>query len=264
MKIFAITIVLIVAAIACYFFFFNGASDTLQETVIEDSGPGLEEPDQHENPVTKITQPLSAEQTQTFGLEPIPPLEESDPYLAKLITEKSPWAPLLNLKEKVRTIVVAIDRLSQDQNPNSQLSFLKPKESLKIRTKTDRVFLAPENYTRYSPLTSLFDQIDPTYAAVAYQHLFPLFDEAYQELGNGDDALAKKISLVMEKISGFSYPPGEIELAGKDGLYIFVDTALEKATPLEKALIRMGPENTHLLQIKIQEFQQELEKLQPR
>ena len=52
-----------------------------------------------------------------------------------------------------------------------------------IATQGELTTLSPENYARYAPLMRVVEEADPKALAVVYQRLYPLFQQAYEDLG---------------------------------------------------------------------------------
>lgn len=259
MKIFAAFISIAVLGIASYFLFFRGMSAPDAVEITEE--PFYSEHSEEPIPQPTIPEPtpLPEEVVTQADLGNIPDLESSDEYLKDLATKKKEWQLELPARDLIRNAVTAIERISRNQNPNGQLGFLQPDTSFQVTAQDDRFFLTQENYARYDELISSLKAVDFKYAALVYRHIFPVMLEAYNELGNGDQAFPQKLAKVFTNVLNFEYPEGPLELAGKDGSYIFVDESLEAASPLEKALLRMGPEHTKTLQEKIREFKAALE-----
>lgn len=260
MKVFAAIIAILTLGVMG-FFIYEYSLDSVDETVVvtETPMPVMDEMPPPQAP-TEIDSPPSEEEVKEAGLPPLPDLESSDAYLDSLFEETEDWRANATSKHLIRRAATAVDLISRGDNPNSQWNFLQPTSSFKVIEKEDRVVISEENYDRYQTVFNLLDKVPVARAALIYQHLYPLLMSAYDELGNGDQAFAQKFDRVLQRILDFQPPEGEIEVAGKDGTYIFSDPELEDLSALEKGLIRIGPENTKLLQEKISAFREALPK----
>lgn len=264
MKIFAGLITAVVLAIVGYIYYAYSKThidvDEPQE-ILQSAASDMDE-NAHQPIATLVDQAPAEERIDTAGFGPIPDLEASDTYLQDILADEKSWQPITAAKNLIRHAVTTIELLARDENPNSQLSFLQPHTPIQVTQRDGKHLLAPENYTRYQPLIDFAEGIDSDRAALLYRHLFPVITQAYDELGNSDQAFAEKFDAVMGRILNFVPPQGDIELSGQPGNYIFTDEALEALNSLEKALIRIGPTNTKRVQEKIQQFQQALTRRQ--
>jgi hypothetical protein len=85
-----------------------------------------------------------------------------------------------------------------------------------------------------------------------------LLVDALQELGlRGPDAR----SLLVNGIDQALATPvlvGEVELVQRNVLYEYADPAVEALPPLQKQLLRMGPDNLHRVQVYLRALRGEL------
>ena len=254
MKVFAALIAILTLGIIGYFVYqyTMGAEGTPVE-VTDTPMPMIEEIPTPPAP-TKVDTPLAEEVVKEAGFGPLPELDSSDAYLDSLFEETEGWRGLANSKHMIRRAVTAVDLMSRGENPNSQWNFLQPTSAFKTVEKDGRILISEENYRRYQPVFQLLDKVPADRVALIYKHLYPLCLAAYEELGNGDHSFAEKFDSVLQRILDFEPPQGDIEIVGKERTFIFADPELEASSALEKALIRIGPQQTHLLQEKIEAF----------
>ena len=72
-------------------------------------------------------------------------------------------------------------------------------------------------------------------------------EQAYSTLGYPQGDFDNALIRSLDKIIATPVIEGDIAIAKKESIYIFVDPELERLSPLQKQLIRMGPNNTALL-----------------
>jgi hypothetical protein len=110
------------------------------------------------------------------------------------------------------------------------------------------------SYSRYSPFVEVAGSIDARRAAEFYHLLRPLVQIAYAELGyaneNFDDVMFDAIGRLLET----PIITGEIRLVQPVVMFKFEDPKLESLSAAQKQMIRMGPDNTLMLQTKISEI----------
>jgi hypothetical protein len=114
--------------------------------------------------------------------------------------------------------------------------------------------LDPKNFERYKPMVTVISQIDARQLGAIYVHYYPLFQQAYQNLGYPtgyfNDRLVQVIDLLLET----PQPSGPIQLVRPNVMYTFADPSLEARPAGQKLLIRMGPENAAAIEAKLKEL----------
>jgi hypothetical protein len=192
---------------------------------------------------------------------PLPPLDESDADVAGGLTElfgQEAVTEHLVPERLVRNIVVTIDNVPRQLMALEQRP-VKPTPG-DFRTFGDEgsIVIAPENYARYEPFVALVASIDAKTLVSFYRGLEPLFQEAYEDLGNPDRSFTMRLSEVIEHLLQTPTPRGEIALVQPSVLYRYADERLEKLSAGQKLLIRMGVDNASVIKGKLREIQAEL------
>jgi Protein of unknown function (DUF3014) len=192
----------------------------------------------------------------------LPPLAESDSFVRERLhaLSKDPMlALLLEPDDLVRKLVVSVANVSEGASPRKQLVHIRPEESFSALETTERVVLDPKSFERYDAYAQFFAALDARAVAVVYRVLEPLLDEAHSELGLSDrsgfkDTLSRAIAVLLAA----PVVEGPIRLRAVNVNYVFEDRALEKLSPAQKHLVRMGPENTRRVQRKLAEIKDAL------
>lgn len=188
----------------------------------------------------------------------LPPLSESDSFLREILGRLSshPFlASFLEADDLVRKIVVSVANVAEGASPAKQLLHLRPEERFKTLETTERVVVDPESYRRYDAPAELFASLDAGVVAGLYRTLEPLLEEAHGELGLTErsgfrDTLSRAVAVLL----AVPVVEGPIRLRAINVNYAFEDEALEKLSPAQKQLVRMGPENTRRVQKKLIEL----------
>ncbi len=174
----------------------------------------------------------------------LPMLEASDAeFVAGLATLDGSRALSAALEPQglIRRLVVSVDNL-----PNGKLSMkqrpLKPVGGEFLVTGDEEApMLDAANYVRYTPLVVAAEQIDPAALAAVYRHFYPLFQQAYQELGYPDGYFNDRLIAVIDHLLAAAPVPDAPRLVRPNVLYRYADPALEARSPGHKILMRMGP-----------------------
>ena len=249
---------------------FTKEDDTILPQPIPElpADPNEEPPVRPADPETNTTEADSV--TDSPEKEAPTDLNESDDFIKEVVQERfvkeegsqeeplSLMAEILERRDLVRKAVTAADLIQRGKNPNSQLFFLQPKSKMEVEEKDGRLIISQKNYHRYQPIMKMIDKIDVAFMADTYRLLRPLCRQAYDELGNENRGWDQTSMEVIDFLIALEVPKGDVAVSGNSGVYIFEDPALEKASPIKKAFIRIGPKNTAFIQKKLKEFKNQI------
>lgn len=192
---------------------------------------------------------------------PLPPLDESDGDVVGGLTElfgQGAIAQHLVPERIVRNIVVTIDNVPRAQLALNQRPITPTPGDFITAGPEEAIVLAPENYARYEPFVALVANIDAKTLVSFYRGLEPLFQQAYEEVGNPDASFNTRLTEVIEHLLQTPTPRGQIALVQPSVLYRYADERLEKLSAGQKLLIRMGVDNASVIKGKLREIQAEL------
>lgn len=199
----------------------------------------------------------------------LPTLERSDTFFldqwalvggGHLMLE---WA---SADQIVRRSMTVIDNLSRGKVANALLRtfapsvpfMVLPQSSAAAEESVETYRLDPSGYERFAPLVTMINGLDDRQLIDFYLKLRPLFQQAYLELGYPSGHVDDVVLKAMRVIQAVSLPSGDIHLLRPKVLYQFADPTLEALSPLEKLFIRMGAENTKIVQQKVSALEQSL------
>ena len=193
------------------------------------------------------------------GPEPLdlPALEASDVLIHELVEALSSHPTLaswLVTDELARRFVGVVVDLAGGLSPRSRIQFLIPDAEFHVLDPEGSIVLDPASYQRYDLLAEVFSSVDTQGGAQLYVQLYPLFQEAYEELGIPDGDFGSAMALAVENVVSADVPAGAVELRPNESVYEFVSGELEARSPVEKHLIRMGPENARTVQAKVNDL----------
>ena len=117
------------------------------------------------------------------------------------------------------------------------------------------MLLDPDGYHRFDSFVDTAISIDPQRAAALVRTFSPLLVEALKELGAKDPDPTTAIREGIEQVLATPDLQGDIEVVQPKVYYQFADPNLEALKPLQKQLLRMGPQNVarikgYLMQVK--------------
>jgi hypothetical protein len=242
-----IFIVLVAIGVAVYYFFI------------------YQKPEQPAEVSEMVQEPAGAAEEKLEAEEEVEPIEvdldESDEVvreLAKGLSSNPRLAAWLMSKDLIRKFVAAVDNIALGQSPRAHIGFFKPEGDFEVIEKSGEYFINPASYERYDPVAEVFASLDTKGTVTLYKKLRPALQEAYRELGypeaNFDDTLKKAIDELLK----VPVVDEDIQVKKKIVTYTMVDPELEKLSPAQKHLLRMGPDNVKRIQSKLREMSQAL------
>jgi len=188
---------------------------------------------------------------------PLPDLANSDSSLRDTLAQLAgadAVKAFLVPEDVIRRIVVTVDNLPRqkiavDKRPTNAIggSFAANGDEL-------HATLNPQNFERYKPLVAVISKLDMQQLGAVYIHFYPLFQQAYQNLGYPNGYFNDRLVEVIDAMLATPEPKGPIQLVRPNVMYTFADPALEARPAGQKLLIRMGPENAQAVKAKLTEL----------
>lgn len=194
--------------------------------------------------------------------EKLPSLQRSDAVMRKELVGLFGPAALLRffpMQDIIRHIVVTIDNLLR-QTVAVRLLPVKPVNGAFL-TSSDRnhgLFIAQENAARYAPYVHIAEMVDTKYLVTVYVKLYPLFEQAYQDLGYPNGDFNDRLIAVIDHLLSAPAVNGPLAVVQSHILYQFADPALEASSAGHKILLRMGRENEQRIKVKLKAIRHEL------
>jgi len=195
------------------------------------------------------------------GSEALPALNDSDPMVQESLAGvlgKPTIESLLVPQNIVRHIVVTIDNL-----PRHKLSVeLRPVKPIAgqtaVSTQGDLVMLSEANFQRYATVVRAAQAVDVKALAAFYQRLYPLFQQAYEDLGYPGKYFNDRLVEVIDHLLQTPEVAAPIQLEQPRVFYTYADAGVEGRSAGQKLLIRMGPANARIIKAKLREFRAEI------
>jgi hypothetical protein len=160
-----------------------------------------------------------------------------------------------NAEQLIKRYMIVINDFSQGIRLDKHMTFLKLAQPFSADDTAPIIFMAAKNYQRYSSLASAVSAIDVPLAVAFYKKTKPLLTQVFAEFSYPDDyTLDRVVIKAAEQILAAPLIDEPITLVKHSVRYKFADPALEVLNPVQKQMIRMGPENTRLIQAKLQQL----------
>lgn len=205
------------------------------------------------------------------GTEPtaLPALADADTYVTEALNALLGRKEVLTFVQFdgfVRRVVATVDNLARSHAPRALWPVNPtPGRFTTLSAGADGVAgtaISPDNSLRYSPLVLLIESVDTAQAVTLYKRLYPLFQQAYEELGYPGRYFNDRLVAVIDHLLATPVQTGPIgvKLVEVKGTvpslqpwvrYEFVDPALESLSAGQKILLRTGSVNHRRLQAKL-------------
>ena len=243
--------VVVVAAAALYYFYYVRESAPAPAPAHQAPAPA---------PLTSepaVEHPVPSAASESASAPPLPALNDSDPALHDALTGL-PGAPALEKflvpQNLVRHIVASIDNLPR-KRVAVELRPIKPTPGqFIVAGAADHLTLSPDNFRRYAPFVDLVKAVDTKKLAAVYFHFYPLFQQAYEDLGYPTEYFNDRVIEVIDHLLETPDVQGPIALVQPNVMYLYADPKLEALSAGQKTLIRMGSDNEAVIKGKLKEL----------
>jgi len=189
--------------------------------------------------------------------DPLPALEESDASAFSALVGMDGaggLAELLLAEHLIPRLVATIDALPRSKLPQRVLPMRPAKGPFLVLVDGEVAELDARNAQRYEPYVRIVQAIDSRSLADWYVRHYPLFQQAYRELGYPQGYFNDRLFEVIDHLLVTPEVPLPIELVKPDAWYEFADPALQARSAGQKSLIRMGPAHTAAVKDKLREL----------
>jgi hypothetical protein len=200
---------------------------------------------------------------QEDAAKPLPDLASSDGDVKESLVGAlgRSLEQVLVPKDIVRNVVVTIDNLPR-KKVAIQMRPLKPTAGELVVAPGGEPTLSPDNAERYAALMNVVKNADVGQVVAVYRHFYPLFQQAYVNLGYPDGYFNDRLVEVIDHLLATPDVTGPIKLTQPSVFYQFADPSLEERSAGQKLMIRLGPENAAIVKQKLRALRQEVAKQQ--
>jgi hypothetical protein len=194
---------------------------------------------------------------------PLPALADSDSLLVPALIDLAGnprVQELLQLPGLVRRIVVSVDNLPRNKlAPDSwPLRPVAGRFRVSGSAASGTLTIDPANAARYATYLKLLDSVDVKNLIALYVRTYPLFQQAYVELGYPKRYFNDRLLQVIEHLLATPQPAGPLKLVQPKLAYEFEDESLQALSVGQKTLLRIGPENAARVKAKLTELRDEI------
>jgi hypothetical protein len=242
------------AAIALYFLYPKPAGEP------PPAPPRAEVPTPPSPPAEPAIKHPLPEPAPSEAQTPLPPLAESDAEVKDALAGVLGAEALerLYLEGIIRRIVTTVDNLPRQKVALRVLPVKPVGGQFAVTGKDATLEISPANAARYAPYVAIVQATDAKSAAAMYRRYYPLFQQAYEELGYPGKYFNDRLVEVIDHLLAAPEVKDPIRLTQPKVLYRFADPQLEALSAGQKFLVRVGPGNAAAMKAKLRELRSEI------
>ena len=151
----------------------------------------------------------------------------------------------------IRHIVATIENLPREKAAPRLLPVRPTPGALSTVSAGESFVIAADNSARYAPVMAVVQAVDTKQLVAVYVRFYPLFQQAYRELGYADGYFNDRLIAVIDHLLATPDVKAPIALVQPKVLYRYADPELEALSSGQKTMIRVGPDNAAVLKAKL-------------
>lgn len=195
-------------------------------------------------PAAEVLQP----RTETVAARELrlPKLDASDEAIGDALENilgKNFASLMLNRDQLIRRIVATIDNLPREIVAVNKRPIRGPEGNYEVTENPDGVIASSDNAKRYGRYLDAFERVDASALVAMYIRFYPLFQQAYLELGYPKGQFNNRLLESIADLLDAPEPTTSPVLTEHKVMYEFADPALETQSAGQKVMIRVGIEN---------------------
>lgn len=200
------------------------------------------------HPIAQASVPASA------STAPLPALGDSDAGVDSALQALGGdrLRDLLLPQQIVNHVVATVDALPRHELGSASILPLRTPRGAFMASTTQGILAADAgNAERYAPYMAIVRRVDSQALVAWYVHAYPLFQQAYRELGYPKGYFNDRLVAAIDDMLAAPEPaqPPALQLA--NGRYTYADPALESLSVGQKLMLRLGTANEAVLKAKL-------------
>lgn len=192
---------------------------------------------------------------------PLPALDASDASVAAALAGlagNSDLSSLLLRPQVIARIVATVDALPRRSLGTLMLPVRTPKGAFATDEVDGATVMGAGNAARYAPYMKIVEAADPQALVAWYVHAYPLFQQAYRELGYPKGYFNDRLIVVIDDLLAAPEPASPPTVVHPQAFYIYADPALESLSAGQRLLLRVGAANEAKIKAKLRAIRAEL------
>jgi hypothetical protein len=204
-------------------------------------------------PKVEIAVQPETKTTTVMKAPKLPSLDQSDDFVRDRLLLRKHRADLetwLNTDDLIRRSASYVDGLSRGVVLSKIFPLTAPEGNFTTHREGEIIWLNAGNYERYNSTVAVMTSLDMKSMGQMFHFIRPLLESAFSEMGYRPRQMDGIILQAIDNILATPIIVEPIKLNRDSVAYQFADPDLEALLPVQKQLLRTGPENTQRLQQK--------------
>jgi len=155
---------------------------------------------------------------------------------------------LLGHSNLIERTIAAVDAVRRGVVPGKVFNLSRPEGDFQVRQVDGQTVIDPASYRRYDAMVSAIVATPVEPLAAAFQDYRSLLETAYGALGYAPNKVDNALIAALDRIIALPVPSGDLAVMKVEAVYAYVDADLEALKPMDKQLLRIGPDNLRKLQ----------------
>ena len=201
-----------------------------------------------QHPIAQADAPAGA------SAAPLSALDDSDASVAAALAALAGGGDLraLLLPQQVITRIVAtIDTLPRHALGTLMLPLRTPNGRFTTTEIDGQMVISSQNAARYAPYMQIVDSVDPKALVAWYVHAYPLFQQAYRQLGYPKGYFNDRLIVVIDDLLAAPMLAQPAALTQSGPFRVYADPSLESLSAGQRLLLRVGLVNEAKLKVKL-------------
>ena len=201
-----------------------------------------------------IQHPIAQAGPAPASSAPLPALDASDASVADALFALAGGNALDGLLQRnqiIRRVVATVDALPRQSVGTNILPVKTPKGAFLVEQANGAISLSPRNAERYAPYMRVLEGTDPKALVAWYVQHYPLFQQAYRELGYPQGYFNDRLVQAIDDMLAAPVPDAPVALVQPKVFYRYVDPDLEARSAGQKLLMRLGADDEARVKAKL-------------
>ncbi|UGB37102.1 DUF3014 domain-containing protein [Frateuria soli] len=205
---------------------------------------------------TAIRHPIAQAAPAPASTAPLPALDASDTDVASALLALGGNAldGLLQRDQIIRRAVATVDALPRQSVGTNILPLKTPKGAFLVEQADGAITLSPRNAERYGPYMQVLESIDPRALVAWYVAHYPLFQQAYRDLGYPKGYFNDRLIVAIDDMLAAPVPDAPVRLVQPKVFYRYADPGLEARSAGQRLLMRLGAEDETRVKAKLRQI----------
>ena len=191
-----------------------------------------------------------------------PTMDLSDRAIKQTIITalSSPMLSTLLVNDDIIANVVATTlNTAQGSLPENVAILTPPRQDFAVFKQANNFFITPESFTRYNVYAQTFAHIETNDLLALLNQYAPQINSQFEQIAPPNTSFNTTLINAINRLLDTPSVNLPIAVISDSAMYQFANPQLEALLPVQKQLLRMGPDNMRIIKAKLRELRTRLE-----